>query len=347
MAARAISLVVLVTTALGCSSSESPPRVDASIDAFTDRGPDVPVAVATSRCPPAPRGCDLPPGRYLPVVLGAMQRVFVPADTRYLNDHTLVRGDDNLWHVYGITARASQGIAGQRQFLHGTAPELMGPWTERPDILVLAPDEPSRTSAPHVVREAGEWLMFWYHNVQDGGRLARSRDLSTWTRDPRPVPGSRDQFAMRLDDGRWLLYTSWISQEADGIHDAVALYESTSATDWSGARLSLALRNPAVCRTNDCWGWYESPFVVELGGYFYLFVTFTSSAPSHYDRTWVYRSRDPRRFDPEPITELRAHAGEVVRDGDRMYLSSAGWPWIIGEERRGLMLAQLGWVPAP
>lgn len=335
--------------ALGaCSDPRPASTVDASmtvVDGGADAG-ELPFGA----CPPSPRGCELPPGDYLPVMMGPMQRVLVPANTRYLNDHTLVRDDGGRWHVFGITSTSGPGgagFAGQRQFLHATAESLAGPWTEQPDVIVLRPEEPSRTSAPYIVRDQGLWQMFWYHNVPNGGRVAHAPDLFDWTRDPQVIPGGRDPFVMRLDDGRWALYTTSLTTEADGLHDSVAVFISRSLTDWSEASEGVALRNPEACHGNDCWGWYESPTIAEVGGAFYLFVTFTSSSPGDYERTWVFRSHDPTRFEPTPITELRAHAGELVRDRGRMFLTSGGWPSIVGEARRGLSMAAIAWVRMP
>ena len=73
-------------------------------------------------------------------------------------------------------------------------------------------------------------------------------------------------------------------------------------------------------------GYTESPFVFRRRGWFYLTVT---SYPIAWDATFVYRSRSPFRFPPEPFARLSAHAAEWVAEGDdfeegRLFFTHAG-----------------------
>jgi hypothetical protein len=100
-------------------------------------------------------------------------------------------------------------------------------------------------------------------------------------------------------------------------------------------------------KPNYAWGNLESPFVVPYRGRYYLFTTRTGPGPSDYNRTYVFRSRDPLRFSWAPVTELRGHASEVVTADGRMFVTSGGWTSAVGERNRGLLLAPLAWAPAP
>ena len=84
----------------------------------------------------------------------------------------------------------------------------------------------------------------------------------------------------------------------------------------------------------------QCPFVVPLGGYYYLF----KMAGSDEFRTAVYRSEDPCFFgagDDNLVTVLKSSASEIIRDGDRFYISSL----IPGYQ--GVRVARLKWDPAP
>ncbi len=73
-------------------------------------------------------------------------------------------------------------------------------------------------------------------------------------------------------------------------------------------------------------GHTESPFVFHRKGWFYLTVT---SYPTAWDATFVYRSRSPFSFPPDPVARLAAHAAEWVAEGDdfengRLFFTHAG-----------------------
>ena len=146
---------------------------------------------------------------------------------------------------------------------------------------------------------------------------------------------------LRLSDGRDLIYSTAILHEADGIHDAVAVFQGRGLAAWGSQ--TVALRDARVC-PSACWGWYESPYVVEVGGYYYLFTTHTDSEAATYERTDVYRSADPLHFEEPPLTTLQAHGAELHVENQRMYLTRGGWTGYVSEARRGLSVVPLAWV---
>jgi hypothetical protein len=102
-------------------------------------------------------------------------------------------------------------------------------------------------------------------------------------------------------------------------------------------------------RPDFTWGNLESPFVVQNECGYYLFVTRWNidADDGDYQRTVVFTSRDPEHFAFEPVTELPAHAAEIVTDdAGRQYITRAGWPGFIGEANRGLSVARMGWAAA-
>lgn len=299
---------------------------------------DVPWPVSPTACAP-----DVARTPYVPRIAGEYRRVFVPPGTRYVNDHTIVRGPDG-WHLFGITDESAGSPFEERAFLHATASALEGPWVAEDDALVA--DAAARESfiwAPHVVpREGGGWLMHYFSAAVDGRgiRRADSDDLWSWTRVNVDIPsswpaGGRDPFVLR-HAGMSLVFSAGVSDDA---HGQIVVSASVDGESWADAE--IVLEDP---RASYPWGGLESPAIVEREGYFYLFVNRGLADEPHYFRTLVFRSCDPRAFGGEPIAELWSHAAEIVEDGGRWFITSAGWTSQVGEERRGLLLAPLEWI---
>jgi len=145
------------------------------------------------------------------------------------------------------------------------------------------------------------------------------------------------------DGGRWILYSVGVGAGDRGQIVATTTADLDDPDGWSP--LVAVLTDPVP---SFAWGNLESPFVVRRGAWFYLFTTRTADNAIDYVRTVVFRSRDPLAFAWDPITELRAHAAEVVRDGDgSWHLTSGGWTSYVGEDNRGLLIAPLAWAPVP
>ena len=327
---------------LGTQSHEPDPadasqeHPDAASPQDANATADVPASDASS-----------PSGPPTPVSLGDPVVVYTPENGRYLNEPTLIRGDDGTWHVYANSNTGKGEPWGERQLLHATAPTLHGPWTTQPDILSVT--DPGATEgvmhAPFVFRDGAVWRILYFDSTKDenvGLRTATSPDLWTWTREPLPWPGGRDPMVLQRPTGN-LLYTTVSLLQADGRHDAVRVDQQTTAPSFT--HLPDALYDAAVC-PYACWGWFESPFVVEKDGYAFLFITWTSSVANtpDYLRTAVFRSTDPTHFDfGTPLTEFTAHGAEWHEEGGQFWLTSGGWPERIGEDKRGLWVRPVGW----
>jgi arabinan endo-1,5-alpha-L-arabinosidase len=304
--------------------------------------------------PPSVPDVFTPPGSFVPYIAGEFTRVYTPPGTRYLNDHTVVRGPDGRWHVYGITDESIAAPFEENEFLHAvtTTTALFGAWEAQPDILVASSEAHECCLwAPHAVSDRpGHWVMYYYSDFgSEGGGLRRadSTDLVNWTRATwnavpamRP-PGGRDPCLLR-DGDVWRLYSVGVSAAMEG---RIVMTESRNLDDpsaWSPARTVIMDPVPDVG-----WGNLESPFVVVRGGLYYLFLTRTGiNSFSDYERTEVFRSNDPAAFRWEPITTLHVHAGEVITDVDGQdYITSAGWTHKVGDRNRGLSIAPIRWAP--
>jgi beta-fructofuranosidase len=340
--ARSLCAWWLCVLAAGCDPGSALADIDAG-DAHTSHD-----ATSDGGAPPA--------GLFIPAVVGAWDHVFVPPDGRYLNDHTIALGHDGTWHVYGITNTGTGNPQTEYNFLHATAPSLMGPWTAQMDILMRDTTVGEVVLwAPYAFEPVDHhWVMYYWgggdlaSSPMRGLRRADSDDLNSWTRTERPnmpspadrPPGGRDPFALRVG-GEWLLYSVGVDDQAHGEILVSHCSDLTNLRCWSDPP-DVAIMDPVP---NFGWGNLESPFVVEYAGMYYLFLTRTADDYSDYVRTSVFRSADPTHFEFPAITDLRAHAAEIVVDAGDYYITSAGWPSAIGEANRGLLIARLEWLP--
>jgi hypothetical protein len=276
------------------------------------------------------------------VTAGEFRKIYDPSigesEPWYINDHCFVRGDDGVWHLFGITHPEPANPLDEKFLAHATAADPHGPWTKQPVVL---PAEASlgetHVWAPHVIRHRGLYYMFYCaggaSNQSYRIHLAISSDLFAWQRhpaNPMLVDGwdARDPMVLRAAD-EWILYYTATSAPEGGNH-VVAAVTSTDLVHWSGKREVFV--HP---KRGTFGGPTESPFVVARDGHYYLFVC--SNEP--YDDTAVYESDSPWFFSVERrVGQFPAHAAEVVRHGDEWLVSRCGWG------RGGVYLAALSFA---
>ncbi|MCL5270641.1 MAG: hypothetical protein M1457_08860 [bacterium] len=247
------------------------------------------------------------------------------------NDHTFVRDAAGRWHIFGITGPATPILhEAEWQAFHvvsrpGPLSRLMQSkdWTEHDKVLPPRdrPGERNELWAPFVIERDGVHHMF-YGPVEM--RLATSTDLTHWTPQG-PVfvqsGSARDPWVTRLDGLYHMVYVAG---------DSVWLRTSADLRHWSdGEEIYPMPRKGAP----------ESPMLAKVDGAFYLFYTIYDGTNGPYDnRTFVLRAAAPRAFrGGHEIAMLRAHAPELIREGDEWFISSVEWP------RRGVSLARLAW----
>jgi beta-fructofuranosidase len=255
------------------------------------------------------------------------------------NDHCFLRTAAG-WHLYGIEFRepGTPDTDGQ-WFGHALARTLgVAPWAKAERILPADhANGERRVWAPYVVRHAGRFYMFWCGCTDDWTRyriqLAVSTDGNTWVRHPgNPVLidgfQGRDPMVLRVGD-RWVMYYCATVPPSGG-HHTVNYALSDDLVTWQKG--GVAFRH--VARGTE-FGPTESPFVVQRGEWFYLFI---GPHPT-YVGTDVYRSRDPFNFTlDQKVAHLHAHAAEVVQDGDGQWFVSHA-----GGGMGGVYLAPLYW----
>ena len=253
------------------------------------------------------------------------------------NDHTIVKGRDDLWHAFGITGPYTDMLhEGEYQSFHIKSPgqrteRIMEEqaWIEEPKVLrpYERPNENSRLYAPCIVEK--DSLYYMIYGPQDI-RYAVSPDLYDWT--PRGT-----LFVTRNFEGDPVIIKIGDQYYMYMLHHPAGLSCRTSPdlTQWSEPTIVYEHSSRQV----NC----ESPFMVCKDDLFYLFWCQWDWDNSHgpFDhRTRVFCSDDPMDFDPgKQIAMLNAHAPEVVQDQNRKwFISSAEWPC------RGISLARLEWI---
>jgi len=273
----------------------------------------------------------------------------------YINDHCFVRARDGTWHMFGITHAEPAKPEDEIHFAHATAKSLLQqPWYKQPFALDVAREAPWNEThlwAPDIVFHDGLYYMYYcaggYDHAKSQINLATSPDLETWTRspaNPRVVDGfdARDPFVLRVGKRgqsqipnqksqitKWVLYYTATSKPAGGNH-IVACVTSRDLLKWK--HREVVFTDP---KTGTYGGGTESPFVVQRGDSYYLFI----GPRGGYDGTDVFVSHDPFHWDiANKVGHIPAHAAEVVQDTDgKWYISRAGWG------RGGLYLAPLIW----
>lgn len=261
------------------------------------------------------------------VEAGAFAEFYAAPEPWCINDHTLVQGPDRSWHLFGITHPKPLDFFKDpgRRLAHATGPTLLSrPWQGQAPA-VTADWEKYREYffwAPHVIHDRGVYYMFVCAGDKQSHQyplhLLTSPDLRSWERHPGGpllVDGfdGRDPMVLRLRD-RWALYYTATSTPEGGNH-TVACATSKDLIHWASRR--VVFTHP---RAGTFGGPTESPFVVQRGSSYYLFVC---------DNDWtdVYLSMNPFHWEYcSQVGRIHSHASEIIRNFDgRWYITHAGW----------------------
>lgn len=263
------------------------------------------------------------------VSAGAFTKIYDPgvgeSGPWYINDHSLIRDESGLWHLFGITQAEPADPANEIEFAHATAVDLHGPWATQPMALTVEESYgETHLWAPYVIAVDGTYLMFYAGGGVDHAaaamNLATSTDLCNWSRLPSgPLfhdgYDARDPMVIRIDD-RWVMYYCATSEPAGGNH-VVAYRTSFDLLNWSDPE--IAYTDPS---SGTIAGPTESPFVLRHDRLWYLFL----GPRPDYVGTDVLCSDSPFDFRLEhKVGHIDAHAAEVIHaDGD-WWITHCGW----------------------
>ncbi len=287
--------------------------------------------------------------RYVPEICSGWRPLFKPEKFgHYVNDHCLIQDRWKHWHLFGITS-LDEGPDLERYFVHASneSESLLEPLTERNKVI----DNGVRAWAPCVVEHEGLYYMYYGPGIT---KMAVTNELWHWMDHEVHVTGNpvmsvnRDHMVIRAG-GRWLMYASGVKDN----YSCISLLTSTNLLDWQFA--GYALTSSGNAPLNPPWGAFESPYVLEYEGMYYLFVTYTDCSRENYQDMLVFCSPDPCCFGDYTgdnhrelvVTQLHSHAGEVIRCGEKYYLTSAGWRGFGIPYEGGVAIAELRFVPRP
>ena len=196
----------------------------------------------------------------VPRIDGPWRALFVPSRYgRYVNDHSLIRGADGAWHLFGITSHAEEDFSErERYFVHARGASLDGPMEE----VGKGCDIGVRAWAPGVIAHGGRYYMYYGPSPT---RFATSDELGHWMenevelRDAPLDAAHRDHFVLEVEPGRWLMYATGIAERMG----VVPVFESDDLRVWRFVR--YALRTAGAAPLRPPWGATESPGVVARG----------------------------------------------------------------------------------
>ena len=261
----------------------------------------------------------------IPVITSPWRLLFEPKSCgNYVNDHCLIRDAKNDWHLFGITS-TEVGPDTERYFVHAQSKTL----TEEMKEINRVVDDGNRAWAPCVVFEKGIYYMYYGPGIT---KLAVTNDPLHWmghqvnvTGNP-PMAVNRDHAIIKVGD-TWLMYASGVKDD----YSCVSLLTSKDLINWQFH--GYALTSSGDAPLNPSWGAFESPYVLERDGMYYLFITYTDCAMDNYHNMLVFCSADPYSFgdysqskhDDMVIATLHSHAGEVIFDQGKYYLTTCGW----------------------
>jgi len=260
----------------------------------------------------------------------------------YINDHCIVKAQDGMWHMFGITGPEPFNPLEEKFFAHATAKNLTDKnWTRQEHVMHYSPEHGEGIVwAPCVHYHDGLYYMYYCGGstklgVADGKsvggdifriQLATSKDLYDWERhpaNPMLIDGwaARDPFVKRIGD-EWVMYYTCTSTPQGGNY-CVAAVTSKDLITWGNKRNVFVHE-----MTGKDGGPCESPYVVKhKDSYLLLIGPYGPSYRDDYAKTAVFRSDDPFNFKAEnQVGLITAHAGELILDDDGQYYAThCGW----------------------
>lgn len=279
-----------------------------------------------------------------PYIAGDWQVLFRPQENgNYVNDHTIVKGSDGAYHLYGITGFGG-GSYTERYFVHAKGDSLLSPMQEEGRSI----DRGTLAWAPCVIGEGENYYMFYGPSPT---QLAVSFDMYEWFGYPIRLEGEplmaahRDHFVLKVGEADYLMYVV-------GVHNqrgAVSLFRSSDLLHWQFE--GFALTSGAEAPLHPGWGAMESPYVVKREGRYYLFITYTDCSPENYNNTLVFASDDPTAFGEYngeaegavPVAQLYAHAPEILTVDGQDYITTCGWNDFPNPNPGCVSIAPLNW----
>ena len=272
----------------------------------------------------------------------------------HVNDHCFIQGKDGDWHMFGIVwpDPGSGDSTIVNYFGHAAATSLnQKSWQELAPPFYEELIDGKLLWAPHVLQNEDTFYMFYC----GGGAmesyaivLRTSDDLNEWSE---PEILFRDGFQARdpmviwcAEINKWVMYYT-ATEAPDGGHYIVAYRSSEDLINWSDREIAYT-----DFHVGAGWGPTESPFVVQRGDYYYLFIgprpydhpTDVLPDWEHpgYDGTDVFRSTHWNHWENSDFAgHIPVHAPEIIHDKDGDWFISRA-----GILQCGLYLTKMNWL---
>jgi len=292
------------------------------------------------------------------------EKVYSPP-SRYVNDHCILRGKDNRFHLFHIVGPSGKGCydsTSEITFGHATSKDLLH-WKEEPDCLSIDPQsehEAHHIFAPYVFEKDGKYYMFYSgintETQTESMCLASSNNLSEWTKhigNPIFHPGAswaeyapssgiwsccRDaHVCSHPTHGCLMYYVTWI-KGTKGKTVALGVASSKDLVSWQD-------RGPALIRPyapKQSTVSMESPCVIARNEKFYLFY-------KHHNETRLIISQDPLNFTDQSDQWFSiTHASEIFEVNGKWYITSCSRSLLDldhskTDRTKGLYMASLDW----
>jgi len=280
----------------------------------------------------------------IPAIKSDWQLLFRPErHGNYINDHCVIKANDGSWNLFGITSLESRSDS-ERYFVHAAGKSLTEPMTELEKVI----DTGTRAWAPCVVEHEGLYYMYFGPGET---KMEVTNVLSHWMGHKINIKGNpvmavnRDHMVIK-NNGKWIMYASGLKDS----YSCISVLESDNLIDWDFK--GYALTSSGSAPMNPPWGAFESPFVVKKDGLFYLFTTYTDCSHASYHNTIVFCSENPYNFGDYTaekhsqmvMAELHSHAGEILEDNGKYYITSCGWRGYNSIIEGGVAIAELDWT---
>ena len=292
--------------------------------------------------------CPAPTPR-VPIIAGPWRRICHMPDlgdlagpnpsSQNVVDHSFLQAADGSWRLWACirgtaVGRLIYGWRGQSLTGEALAPDGVKLRADRAAGESVRDDGVETVGAPFFARFDDTYWCFYHstglHALISPDGLSWQRRRDSQGRSLLYHPAGRDAMVLRIGQ-TYFAYTTATMAYADGwSRSSVVLRTSPDLATWS----DYTIVNEGGRGGNGPVS-AESPFVVALEGYYYLF---RSSSISF--QTYVYRSMDPYCFgvgdDACLVATLPIKAPEIVQADGRWYISDlADW--------QEIMLAQLEW----
>ncbi len=255
---------------------------------------------------------------------------------QHIVDHGIIRANNGKWQLWACLRGVKVG-----RLLYGWEGNSLETenWKHSGIKMRANPDfgesikenNEEQIGAPFFIKENNEYFCFYHSN---GIRVAKSTDGINYDKlrpNTTSIPSGRDVMIMKHERRFYSYVTNTIKDSNDELISYVYTATSADLVNWSKTKI-VSQGGKGGSGPVDA----ESPFVVFIDGYFYLFRTSSMTFKSV-----VYRSKDPQDFgindDSKLVCELDEKILELFEYENQWYTTH------ISEDFQSVLLSKINW----